>query len=113
MTDEEFKALDDPTAAGETMKALGREWLPSHSTHLVNGVTIRGRRGGMVLYHPGSRLRLGAHGVESVSNMLRRGMRQAALFSRLVSHALGPVAPSWRSGTDVDVARSQICSLQP
>ena len=80
------------------MKALGRG--------------MRGRQGGMVLYHPGSRLRLGAHGVESVSNMLRRGMRQAALFSRLVSHALDPVAPSWRSGTDV-VARSQICSLQP
>ena len=54
----------------------------------------------------------GANGVESVSNMLRRGMRQAALFSRLVSHALDPVAPSWRSGTDV-VARSQIRSLQP
>jgi hypothetical protein len=53
---------------------------------------------------------LGAHGVESVSNMLRRGMRQAVLFSRVVPHALGPVAPSWRSGTDI-VARSQICSL--
>jgi hypothetical protein len=54
----------------------------------------------------------GANGVESVSNMLRRGMRQAALFSRLVPNALDAAAPSWRFGTDV-VARSQICSLQP
>jgi len=96
MTDEDFKALGDPDRCRRDDEGIGAR--------------IRVRRGGMVLYHPGSRLRLGAHGVESVSNMLRRAMRQAVLFSRLVSHALDPVAPSWRSGTD-GVAGTQICSL--